>query len=79
LDGTDSEADLEGPRSAADADRPAGDLPELAAGDKPDGSDPDDPSITLLDRLDRRQNQVLQQLDQLNARIEQLLEGFRRA
>jgi hypothetical protein len=41
--------------------------------------DTDGTSPTLLERLDRRQNQVLKQLDQLNARIEHLLEGFRRA
>lgn len=33
-----------------------------------------DPDETLLDRLDRRQNSVLAKLDQLDARIQALVE-----
>lgn len=33
-------------------------------------------SLTLLDELDARQNDVLDQLDELNRRIEQLLAEF---
>jgi regulator of replication initiation timing len=33
-------------------------------------------SPTLLDELDERQDEVLAQLDQLNARIEKLLEEY---
>jgi hypothetical protein len=48
--------------AATDAERP----PVLTAEDE-------DASLTLLERLDRRQNQVLRELDRLNERIECLV------
>jgi hypothetical protein len=38
-----------------------------------------DASLNFLERLDRRQNQLLEQLDRLNARIEHVLDGYRSA
>ena len=45
-----------------------------------DGGDPtatDDSQLTLLDRLDRRQNEVLLELDRLNESIDQLVQQLR--
>ena len=51
--------------------------PDLTVADLPvdalDGSD-ENPDETLLDQLDRRQNTVLKKLDELDARIQALVQ-----
>jgi hypothetical protein len=59
-------------------DAPA-DQPADAVNIGEDGEGSQQSPGTFLERLDRRQHQVLEDLDRLNARIEQVLERFRRA
>lgn len=58
-------APSDGPSGDATEDEDADEL-EMLSGDEAD-------EATLMDRLDRRQNQVLAELDQLNFRIERLV------
>jgi benzoyl-CoA reductase/2-hydroxyglutaryl-CoA dehydratase subunit BcrC/BadD/HgdB len=50
---------------------------ELAA-DDPESAAAADPSTNLLDRLDREQDQVMRELDELNEQIEALIQTHAR-